>query len=106
MNDTVECYELGTIATDLFRELQDVFRSVRADMGGIPLAPKVAEALYCRGLITHERNWQGRGTDCWIPSDKADRGLELEDPNGNPFGIEPRIAYDCRLVPIKPIWAE
>jgi hypothetical protein len=103
----VEIYSMGTLPGDAFLELQSIFQTYMADMGATPLAhisQNAIKLLSERGFITAHYNYSGH-YDGEVPSARALNALQLELAQGGRC-MEPRDAYDARLVAIVPVWCE
>jgi hypothetical protein len=104
----VETYTMGTLAGDAFMQLQTVFQNARADMGATPIAFFTQSALRTlveRGFIVAHYNYSGH-FDGYVASDRAEQCMGLELANGQRYGIEPRDAYEARLVVNVPEWCD
>lgn len=102
----VDIFFMGTLTGDIFLELQLVFQNWYGDMGATPtnaLSQKAVQVLFDRGFIVAHYGYKGR-YEGLRPSDQATQWLYLETAYGR--CMEPRDAFDSRLVVDRPDWAE
>jgi hypothetical protein len=103
----VDTFIMGTLTGDVFAELQTIFQNMAADMGATPIAHISVCALQIltdRGFVTTHYSYNGRA-DGIMPTDRAYSCMHLELANGWRC-MEPRDAYDTRLVVDRPAWIE
>ena len=103
----VETFIMGTLRGDFFMELQTIFQNAAADMGATSathINHAALVALVDRGFIVAHYDYNGR-FDGYVPSDRAYSCMYLQNANGG-RSMEPRNAYDARLVVERPVWAE
>jgi len=100
-NDITECYSIGTLSAEQFLTMQDLFRSVAAECGGLDLPYGIGQALHARGLVAPRVL---RGRPVWAPTEKAEAALYLVTPEGCEH-FEPRDADTTTLAVRVPEWA-
>lgn len=103
----VDTFLLGTLTGDHFLVLQMIFQNARGDMGATAqrdIPAKSLQVLFDRGFIKAHYNYKGH-FDGYVPTDRADQCLTLEDAHGCQM-VEPRNAYDARLVVLVPEWID
>ncbi len=103
----VDTFIMGTLTGDVFTELQTIFQNMAADMGATSIthiSVRALQILTDRGFVTTHYDHNGRA-DGIMPTERAYSCMQLELANGWRC-MEPRDAYDARLVVIRPVWAE
>lgn len=103
----VETFVMGTLTGDFFMELQTIFQNYMGDMGATPAAhinQRALCALADRGFVVAHYNYNGR-FDGYVPSERALSCMFLQLSHGGRC-MEPRDAFDARLVVQRPDWAQ
>jgi hypothetical protein len=103
----VETFVMGTLRGDFFMELQTIFQNYMGDMGPTPAAhinPSALCVLADRGFVVAHYNHNGHFAG-YKPSERALSCMYLQNPHGG-RSMEPRDAFDARLVVERPEWAD
>jgi hypothetical protein len=103
----VETFVMGTLSGKAFMALQTIFQNAAADMGATSINHIDNSALCTlvdRGFVTAHYNHKGRFVG-YVPSERAQACMYLQNAHGG-RSMEPRNAYDSRLVVERPEWAE
>jgi hypothetical protein len=103
----VETFTMGTLTGDVFVELQNIFQNVASDMGATSISHISVRALQIltdRGFVQTSYDYKGHANGV-IPSERAQAYMYLELASGGRC-MEPRDAFDARLVVRRPMWCE